>query len=98
MAPEVKQGEINIESLIKYISNYMEIGRLNSYDIKNAGKLFYYFLAVCNFYGQYYDSLSKNRAVYLEQANMSSKLLVWFEKHLEELNERLCELSKSEML
>jgi len=98
MAPEVKQGAINIESLIKYISNYMEIGRLNSYDIKNAGKLFYYFLAVCNFYGQYYDSLSKNRAVYLEQANMSSKLLVWFEKHLEELNERLCELSKSEML
>ena len=49
--------------------------------------------AVCNFYGQYYDSLSKNRTVYLEQANMSSRLLLWFEKHLDELNERLCELS-----
>ncbi len=31
--------------------------------------------------------------VYLEQANMSSRLLLWFEKHLDELNERLCELS-----
>jgi len=55
--------------------------------------LFYYFLAVCNFYGQYYDSLSKNRHVYLEQANMASKLLVWFEMHIDELNKRLCELS-----
>lgn len=25
---------------------------------------------------------------------MSSRLLIWFEKHLDELNERLCELSK----
>lgn len=94
MAPEVKQGEINIEALIDYICNYTKVGSLNSYDIENAGNLYYYFLAVCNFYGQYYDSLSKNRYIYLEQANMSSRLLVWFEKHLNELNERLCDLSK----
>ena len=94
MAPEVKQGEINIEALINYINNYMRVGSLSAYDIENAGNLFYYFLAVCNFYGQYYDSISKNRYIYLEQANMSSRLLVWFEKHLDELNERLCELSK----
>lgn len=94
MAPEVRQGEIDIESLIGYINSYLEIGSLNAYDIENAGKSFYYFLAVCNFYGQYYDSLSKNRTVYLEQANMASKLLVWFEKHLDELNARLCELSE----
>lgn len=94
MAPEVKQGEIDIEGLTKYIIDYLEVGSLNAYDIENAGKLFYYFLAVCNFYGQYYDSLSKNRDIYLEQANMSSRLLVWFEKHIDELNARLCEWCK----
>lgn len=94
MAPEVKQGEIDIEALINYIADYMKVGSLNTYDIENAGNLFYYFLSVCNFYSQYYDSISKNRYIYLEQANMSSKLLIWFEKHLDELNERLCELSK----
>ena len=93
MAPEVKQGEICIEALIRYISIYMEYNELKSYDIENAGKLFFYFLAVCNFYGQYYDSISQNRYIYLKQADMSSKLLVWFDKHIDELNERLCELS-----
>ena len=93
MAPEVKQGEINIKSLIDYISVYMESGSLNSYDIENAGKLFFYFLAVCNFYEQYYDSISANRYIYLQQADMASRLLVWFEKHIDELNDRLRELS-----
>lgn len=93
MAPEVAKGEINTEALIRYIVDYMEFGSLNTYDIENAGKLFYYFLAVCNFYGQYYDSISENRYIYLKQADMSSKLLVWFEKHIDELNEKLCELS-----
>ena len=94
MAPEVKQGEIDIEALINYIADYVKVGSLNTYDIQNAGNLFYYFLSVCDFYGQYYDSISKNRYIYLEQANMSSRLLIWFEKHLDELNERLSELSK----
>lgn len=93
MAPEIKQGEIDIKSLIDYISKYMECGSLNSYDIENAGKLFFYFLAVCNFYEQYYDSISKNRYIYLQQANMASQLLVWFENHIDELNDKLRELS-----
>ena len=93
MAPEVKQGEIDIQALLRYISEYMECGTLNSYDIENAGNLFYYFLAVCNFYQQYYDSISRNRAIYLQQADMASGLLVWFENHIDELNEKLRELS-----
>ena len=93
MAPETKQGKIDIEKLIHYISVYMEDGSLNSYDLENAGKLFFYFLAVCNFYGQYYDSISRNRSIYLKQANMASGLLVWFENHIDELNDKLRELS-----
>lgn len=89
----IRRGDINIVALIRYIADYMEYAPLTAYDIENAGKLFYYFLAVCNFYGQYYDSLSKNRYIYLKQAEISSRLLVWFENHIDELNEKLCELS-----
>ena len=94
MAPEVGQGEIDIKAFIQYIANYTEIASLNAYDIENAGKLFYYFLAVCNFYEQYYKSLSENRFIFLKQAKMASGLLVWFEKHIDELNEKLCEFAK----
>ncbi len=94
MAPEVSDGQINIDSLIEYIFTYMEISSLRAYDIENAGNLFYYFLSVCNFYGQYYDSLSKNREIYLKQAVMASKLLKWFSEHIDELNERLKELNQ----
>lgn len=89
----IRRGDINIVALIRYIADYMGYAPLTAYDIENAGKLFYYFLAVCNFYGQYYDSLSKNRYIYLKQAEISSRLLVWFENHIDELNEKLCELS-----
>lgn len=89
----IRRGDINIGALIRYIADYMGYAPLTAYDIENAGKLFYYFLAVCNFYGQYYDSLSKNRYIYLKQAEISSRLLVWFENHIDELNEKLCELS-----
>lgn len=94
MAPEVKQGEIAIESLIAYISEYLCYGTLNSYDLENAGNLFFYFLAVCDFYGQYYESLSANRWIYLQQAEMASKLLLWFGKNLDQLNKRLKQLSQ----
>ena len=39
------------------------------------------------------DSISKNRYIYLQQANMASRLLVWFENHIDELNDKLRELS-----
>lgn len=50
MAPEVSDGNIDINALIKYIECYLEGNALNTYDIENAGTFFFYFLAVCNFY------------------------------------------------
>lgn len=93
MAMEVAEGSLDIDSLINYMEKYLEISTLNSYDIENAGNFFFYFLAVCNFYGQYYDSISRNRHIYLEQAIMASKLLVWFDNNLSKLNEALLLLS-----
>lgn len=94
MAPECNYGEINMDALLDYIKEYMTIGQLNSYDIENAGKLFYYFLAVCDFYGQYYQSLTKNREIYLKQANLASGLLVWFKNNSNQLTEKLVKLAR----
>ena len=96
MAPECKNGDINIEALLHYIREYSRISPLNRYDVENAGKVFYYFLAVCDFYGQYYQAHSRNRGIYLEQAEMSAKLLLWFERNITELNARLSELISQE--
>ena len=73
----------------------MKKGKLNAYDIENAGNLFFYFLAVCDFFGQYYQSMTRNRSIYLEQAQLSAKMLRWFDKHIEELNIRLKKLAET---
>ncbi len=95
MAPECKSGDFNIEGLERYLKIYMKKGKLNAYDIENAGNLFFYFLAVCDFFGQYYQSMTRNRLIYLEQAQLSAKMLRWFDKHIEELNIRLKKLAET---
>ena len=39
-------SEIDIEALINYIADYVKVGSLNTYDIQNAGNLFFYFFLV----------------------------------------------------
>lgn len=73
-------------------------GKLSAYDLENMGRMFFYFTAVCDFYDQYYDSLTRNRKVYLEQAQLSSKLLRWLDGHVEELTKALSEVGRSEGL
>lgn len=94
MAPECKDGDLNIKKLEQYIITYQKTGCLNTYDIENAGNLFFYFLAVCDFYGQYYQSLARNRTIYIEQAKLCKKMLVWFSKHIDELNIQLKRIAK----
>lgn len=89
MAPECKDGNVDINRFERYLRAYMKKGKLNAYDIEEAGNLFYYFLAVCDFYSQYYSTFTKNRFIYLEQAKLCKKVLEWFSRHIEELNARL---------
>lgn len=93
MAQECKEGRINIDKLEQYLTTYLQKAKLNSYDIENAGRLYFYFLAVCDFYGQYYESIAKNRVIYLEQAKLSHKMLKWFDQHIDELDNRLKKLA-----
>ena len=92
-SPLCVNGEIDIPDFTEYVRVYLIDGTLNDYDLENMAQMFFYFTAVCDFYGQYYDSLTKNRDVYLQQAMLSSKLLRWFDAHIEELRKALQKLA-----
>ena len=92
-SPLCVNGEIDISDFTDYVRTYLFYGTLNSYDLENMARMFFYFTAVCDFYGQYYDSLTRNRDVYLQQAKLSSKLLRWFDTHVEELTKALQEVA-----
>ena len=43
--------------------------------------------------GAPYASQAKNRSIFLKQADLSSKLLVWFEENIDNLTKELMQLS-----
>lgn len=88
-SPICVNGEIDIVDFTQYVQTYLQFATLNQYDLENMGNLFFFFTAVCNFYGQYYDAMTKNRIIFSQQASLSSKLLKWFDRHIDELTEAL---------
>ena len=80
-APSCKEGQIDMEEFVRYVDKYCEYAPLTEYDILNMVPLFYYQIAVCDYYGQYYESDAENRYIYMKQAKFSTKLLRWFEKN-----------------
>lgn len=93
MAPECKEGWLDVDKFEHYLRTYLKRGSLNAYDIENAGRLFFNFLAVCDFYSQYYQSLARNRVIYLQQARLSKNMLKWFERNIDELDQRLKQIA-----
>lgn len=88
-APECARGEISPEGLKDYFSGYLSFSVLNEYDIKMSVRLFYYQLAVCDYYAQYYASEACHSVIYLRQAELSTALLRWLEKNADMLTEHL---------
>ena len=83
-SPECADGEIDVVKLADYFGSYCRYAKLNSYDLENAAKLFYYQISVCDYYNQYYSSDADNREIYLRQAVFSTRLMRWFEKNIDE--------------
>ena len=81
-SPKCADGEIDTEELQRYIQAYCQNGTLNEYDMKNLYALFYYQIAVCDYYGQYYSATTDNRDIYLRQAVFSTKLLRGMDRDL----------------
>lgn len=88
--PGCAGGEIDIGRLSDYVGSYLALAPLNGYDIEMMAGLFYYQIAVCDYYGQYYASSAANRGIYLSQAVLSTRLMRWFENHAGELTNALC--------
>lgn len=74
-APCCAAGEIDKPLLDRYLDAYCRYGTLNAYDIQNLYRLYWYQIAVCDYYGQYYLSHAHNREIYLKQARLATKLL-----------------------
>lgn len=88
-SPKCINGEIDIPEFIDYVAEYLDYSELNNYDISIMAKLFYYQIAVCDYYKQYYQSKSDNRDIYLHQAAFSTKLMRRFEKNIILLSDTL---------
>lgn len=87
--PSAKDGFVDKEKLKEYIKYYMEYYQLNSYDKKHILDMYYYQIAVCDYYGQYFHANRPNKEEYLSQAKFSTKVLRYLAIHREELNEYL---------
>ena len=88
-SPGCKEGQIDMDEFLRYVAAYRKYAALNEYDLLCMVRMFYYQIAVCDYYGQYYSSTADNRYIYLHQAVFSTKLLRWLEDHVETLTARL---------
>lgn len=88
-APSCKEDQIDMDEFVRYVAEYCNYAKLTEYDLRNMVHLFYYQIAVCDYYGQYYEADADNRYIYLQQAKFSTKLLRWFEKNADALTEKL---------
>lgn len=89
-APECAEGKLDMRCLAGYFSEYQKYSKLGLYDCEMAAKLFYYQIAVCDYYNQYYCSKAANRDIFLRQARFSTGLLKWFECNVNEVTQLLC--------
>jgi len=85
-APECREGEINVNKLVRYVGEYKKIAPLNEYDVKMIPYVFFYQISVCDYYNQYYQSTADNREIYLQQAILSTKIMKWFDKNADEIS------------
>lgn len=90
-APSCKEGNMDADEFVDYVRKYCEYASLTDYDLENMVNLFYYQIAVCDYYGQYYAAEEDNRYIYMQQAKFSTKLLKWLEQNGEDLKALLME-------
>ncbi|AKN33859.1 aminoglycoside phosphotransferase [Clostridium carboxidivorans P7] len=87
--PKCIDGKIDYDNLVKYIKDYTKYSKLSTYDIKMMAYLYYYQLAVCDYFSQYYESNNSNKSVLCHYAHWSTMLCRWFEENIEELTDKL---------
>ncbi|MFS0748975.1 phosphotransferase [Oceanobacillus sp. 1P07AA] len=83
--PKAKSGEIESNSLKRYIDSYSKNFSLNKYDLFNMSYLYFFQLAVSNFY-EPYEQLPRE---YLEIARLTTRQLAWLNTNVDSLASQL---------
>lgn len=73
--PFCRDGNYDPERFRTYVSSYSQLAPLNDYDRDNLLKLYYYQLAVCDYYGQYLDAKENKKEEFLQQARFATDVL-----------------------
>lgn len=73
--PTCMEGKVDDKKFAEYIDAYCSIENLNVYDKENLLKLYFYQLAVCDYYNQYLNSEDTKKGEYLIQAKFATKVL-----------------------
>ena len=74
-APCCAEGRLDRRLFARCVEAYCRYGTLNACDLENIWRLYFYQIAVCDYYGQYYTSRAANREIYLRQARLATGLL-----------------------
>ncbi|WP_054709426.1 hypothetical protein [Bacillus sp. JCM 19041] len=79
--PNSKSGKIDAEGLKRYVNHYQQFFKLNAYDLSIMPYLYFFQLAVSNFYEPYEDLPEE----YLDIARLTTRQLSWLNEHVDEL-------------
>jgi Ser/Thr protein kinase RdoA (MazF antagonist) len=87
--PTCATGAIDAERLLRYVGAYRRYYPLTSDDLAAMPWLYYWQLAVCDYYGQAYGADPAYRPLFMRQAAFATRLLRWLHIHGAALSERL---------
>lgn len=73
--PSCAEGKIDEAKFRDYVDRYISVATLNQYDKDNLLKLYFYQLAVCDYYSQYLSVDENRKEEYLVQAKFATNVL-----------------------
>lgn len=74
-APSCRDGELDEEKFKEYVKAYCSIAPLSEYDREQLLRLYYYQLAVCDYYSQYLKADESKKEEFLTQARFATNVL-----------------------
>ena len=74
-APECADGCCSAQRLADYAAAYQSIAPLNDYDRAHLMDVYFYQLAVCDYYAQYLHAADHDRAEFRQQADFATRVL-----------------------
>lgn len=83
--PGAAEGAVDTDALQRYLAAYCRHAPLTEYDLSQMLTLFFYQLAVCDYWGQYFSSDAPNRHLFRNQAVYFTKVLRHLDKAMHPL-------------